>query len=72
MLNELNQDYKIIQLAFKLRNMEKTWWKKNGGTKNVTIDCSSSTFTAQTPVQNSKGWNGHHPKSAAHSHHHST
>ena len=27
--------------------MEKTWGK-NGGTKNVTIDCSSSTFTAQT------------------------
>ena len=37
----------IIQLAFKLRNMEKTWGK-NGGTKNVTTDCSSSTFTAQT------------------------
>ena len=36
-----------IKLAFKLRNMEKTWGK-NGGTKNVTIDCSSSTFTAQT------------------------
>ena len=50
--------------------MEKTWGK-NGGTKNVTIDCSSSTFTAQTlrhPVQNSKGWNGHHPKSAGHTH----
>ena len=27
--------------------MEKTWGK-NGGSKNVTIDCSSSTFTAQT------------------------
>ena len=32
-----------IKLAFKLRKME-----KNGGTKNVTTDCSSSTFTAQT------------------------
>ena len=50
--------------------MEKTWGE-NGDTKNVTIDCSSSTFTAQTDtlsVQNSKGWNGHHPKSAAHTH----
>ena len=28
--------------------MEKTWEKKNGGAKNVTTDCSSSTFTAQT------------------------
>ena len=28
MLNELNQDYKIIQLAFKLRNMEKNLVKK--------------------------------------------
>ena len=36
-----------IKLAFKLRNMEKTWGK-NGGTKNVTFDCSSSTSTAQT------------------------
>ena len=27
--------------------MEKTWGK-NGGTENVTIDYSSSTFTAQT------------------------
>ena len=27
--------------------MEKTW-VKNGGTKNVTIDYSSSTLTAQT------------------------
>ena len=26
--------------------MEKTWGK-NGSTKNVTIDCSPSTFTAQ-------------------------
>ena len=48
--------------------MEKTWGK-NGGTKSVTMDCSSSTFTAQIDtVQNSKGWNGHHPKSAAHTH----
>ena len=28
--------------------MEKDLKKKNVGTKNVTIDCSSSTFTAQT------------------------
>ena len=34
-----------IKLAFKFRNMENTLGK-NGGTKNVTIDCSSSTFTA--------------------------
>ena len=27
--------------------MEETWGK-NGGNKNETIDCSSSTFTAQT------------------------
>ena len=39
--------------------MEKTWGK-NGGTKNDTID--------RHPVQKSKGWNGHHPKSAAHTH----
>ena len=37
-----------IKLAFKLRNMEKTWGKNDGTCKNVTIDCSSSTFTAQT------------------------
>ena len=36
-----------IKVAFKLRNMEKTWGK-NGGTKHVTMECSSSTFTAQT------------------------
>ena len=36
----------MIQRAFKLRNMEKTWGE-NDGTKNVTIDCSLSTFTAQ-------------------------
>ena len=38
----------IIQLAFKLRNMENTWRQKWWYKKNVTIDCSSSTFTAQT------------------------
>ena len=37
-----------IKLAFKLRNMEKNLRKKIGGTENLTIDCSSSTFTAQT------------------------
>ena len=36
-----------IKLAFKLRKMEKLG-EKIGGTKNVTIDCSSSTSTAQT------------------------
>ena len=46
--------------------MEKTWGK-NGGTKNVTIDCSSSTFTAQTDTL-FKTLHGHHPKSAAHTH----
>ena len=39
--------------------MEKKIAEKNGGTKNVTIDCSSSTFTAQTDTL---------PKSAAHTH----
>ena len=34
--------------------MEKTWGK-NGGTKNVTIDCTSSTFQPIHPVQNSGG-----------------
>ena len=40
----------IIKLAFKLRNMEKLGEKiaKNGSTKNVTIDCSSSIFISQT------------------------
>ena len=28
--------------------MEKKLGGRSGGTKNVTIDCSSSTFTAQT------------------------
>jgi len=36
-----------IKLAFKLINMAKTWGG-NGDTRNVAIDCSSSTFTAQT------------------------
>ena len=36
-----------IKLAFKLRNVEKRG-EKNVGTKNVTLDYSSSTFTAQT------------------------
>ena len=30
--------------------MEKKLGEKNGGTENVTIDCSSSTFTAQTDI----------------------
>ena len=58
-----------------LLNLE-TWKKlggKNVGTENVTIDCSSSTFVAQTDTlfKTLKGENtvyGHHPKSAAHTH----
>ena len=38
----------MLEIVFELRNMEKTWGKKNSGNKNETIDCSSSTFTAQT------------------------
>ena len=37
----------MLEIVFELRNMEKTWGK-NSGNKNETIDCSSSTFTAQT------------------------
>ena len=40
----------MIQWAFKLRNMEKKLGEKNGDTKNVTFDCSSSTSTAQTDI----------------------
>ena len=38
-----------IKLAFNLETWKKLG-EKNGGTENVTIDCSSSTVTAQTDI----------------------